>query len=82
MASPQQGESIAVLRTSTRSSERNEKKVEVDAERVIVARDDDEETPPPTFATKYRPFILGALALLILGWWISSIALPATRHRW
>jgi len=29
-----------------------------------------------------RPFILVALGLLILGWWISSIVLPATRHRW
>jgi hypothetical protein len=25
---------------------------------------------------------LVGLALLILGWWISSIVLPETRHRW
>jgi hypothetical protein len=31
---------------------------------------------------RLRPFILVSLALLILGWWISSIVLPATRHRW
>lgn len=31
---------------------------------------------------KLRPFILGALALLILGWWISATVLQATRHRW
>ena len=31
---------------------------------------------------RLRPFILASLALLILGWWISSIVLPATRHRW
>lgn len=31
---------------------------------------------------KFRPFILGGLALLILGWWISATILPATRHRW
>ena len=31
---------------------------------------------------RLRPFILAGLALLILGWWISSIVLPATRHRW
>lgn len=31
---------------------------------------------------KFRPFILGGLALLILGWWISATVLPATRHRW
>jgi CNT family concentrative nucleoside transporter len=29
-----------------------------------------------------RPFFLTALALLILGWWISATVLPATRHRW
>ena len=31
---------------------------------------------------RLRPFILGGIALVILGWWISSIVLPATRHRW
>lgn len=31
---------------------------------------------------KLRPYILTALALLILGWWISATALKATRHRW
>ncbi|KAF8891722.1 Na+ dependent nucleoside transporter C-terminus-domain-containing protein [Infundibulicybe gibba] len=31
---------------------------------------------------KARPLILGGLALLILAWWISSIVLKATRHRW
>jgi hypothetical protein len=31
---------------------------------------------------KYRPFILGGLAFVILGWWISATVLPATRHRW
>ncbi|KDQ57670.1 hypothetical protein JAAARDRAFT_69764 [Jaapia argillacea MUCL 33604] len=30
----------------------------------------------------YRPFILGALAITILGWWICATILPATRHRW
>lgn len=34
------------------------------------------------FYARYRPFILGALALLILAWWISSLVLEATRHRW
>jgi len=32
--------------------------------------------------SKARPFILGGIAVVILGWWISSIVLPATRHRW
>jgi len=31
---------------------------------------------------RLRPFILAGLALLILAWWISSIVLPDTRHRW
>ena len=31
---------------------------------------------------KLRPYILTALALLILGWWISATTLKATRHRW
>jgi CNT family concentrative nucleoside transporter len=31
---------------------------------------------------KIRPFFLAALALLILGWWISATVLTATRHRW
>jgi len=32
--------------------------------------------------SKFRPYILTALALLILGWWISATILKATRHRW
>ncbi|KAH8107842.1 Na+ dependent nucleoside transporter C-terminus-domain-containing protein [Cristinia sonorae] len=34
------------------------------------------------FYAKYRPFILGAVALVILGWWISATVLHKTRHRW
>lgn len=34
------------------------------------------------FYRKFRPFILGGVALLILGWWISATVLKATRHRW
>ncbi|KAF8586726.1 hypothetical protein K439DRAFT_1614951 [Ramaria rubella] len=40
------------------------------------------EGKQPTPRSRYKPYILGALALLILGWWISSIVLTATRHRW
>lgn len=35
-----------------------------------------------TLYMKLRPFILVGLMVLILGWWISSLVLPATRHRW
>lgn len=34
------------------------------------------------FWRRYRPFILAGVAAVILGWWISSIVLKATRHRW
>jgi concentrative nucleoside transporter, CNT family len=35
-----------------------------------------------TLYQRFRPLILGALAATILGWWISSTILKATRHRW
>lgn len=44
--------------------------------------DDRDDTKPPTFYTKWRPLILGALALVILGWWISATIMHTTRHRW
>ena len=49
--------------------------------------DEDGNNIPPNegrsdFYTKHRPFILGGLAALILGWWISATVLPETRHRW
>lgn len=31
---------------------------------------------------KWRPYILGFFAMVILGWWISATILKATRHRW
>ncbi|KAI0785574.1 Na+ dependent nucleoside transporter C-terminus-domain-containing protein [Abortiporus biennis] len=34
------------------------------------------------FYAKSRHFILALLAAAILGWWITSTILPATRHRW
>jgi CNT family concentrative nucleoside transporter len=46
--------------------------------------EDVEETKEHSWTSyeRLRPFILLGIALLILGWWISSIVLPATRHRW
>uniref|UniRef100_A0A8H7XPU2 H+/nucleoside cotransporter n=1 Tax=Psilocybe cubensis TaxID=181762 RepID=A0A8H7XPU2_PSICU len=44
--------------------------------------DDDDDENKPTLYTKYRPYILTAFALVILGWWISATVLEATRHRW
>jgi concentrative nucleoside transporter, CNT family len=31
---------------------------------------------------RLRPFILAGSIVVILGWWISSLVLPSTRHRW
>lgn len=49
-----------------------------------VPQEDIEETKEHSWTSyeRLRPFILGGIALLILAWWISSIVLPATRHRW
>ena len=49
------------------------------------ARQEDFEETKEHSSTSYerlRPFILVGIALVIFGWWISSIVLPATRHRW
>ncbi|KAG5646271.1 hypothetical protein DXG03_003867 [Asterophora parasitica] len=43
--------------------------------------EEEEGRPNPIYA-RIRPLILPALALLILGWWISATVLKATRHRW
>ena len=43
---------------------------------------DAQEPKPPSLYQRFRPLILGALAALILGWWISATVLKATRHRW
>ena len=49
-----------------------------DAEALAV----DDEGEPPRRHSLVRVVTLVGLALLILGWWISSITLHATRHRW
>lgn len=43
--------------------------------------DDKEEHSWFTYR-RFRPYILAGSILVILGWWISSTILPATRHRW
>ena len=43
---------------------------------------DNEESTLTKLTRKYRVVVLGALSALILGWWISSTVLEATRHRW
>lgn len=78
-----------VRRKASRSTESfsNEKQrnQEVDAEAVL-AHDEEEvegaRTQRQIFYRRYRPFILGGIAAVILGWWISATILEATRHRW
>lgn len=57
-----------------------------DVEAAVHAQDDatveEARERRQSFTQRYRVFILGALALLILAWWISSLVIPATRHRW
>ena len=55
-----------------------------EAEKGVPREDHLEEVTgyPRTSYERLRPFILIGLALLILGWWISSTVLPATRYRW
>ncbi|EJD52646.1 hypothetical protein AURDEDRAFT_111274 [Auricularia subglabra TFB-10046 SS5] len=43
---------------------------------------DDAESQGSAFYARYRPLILAAVAIVILGWWISSTVLKATRPRW
>lgn len=43
---------------------------------------DEQESASSRLYKRYRPFILAAVAFVILGWWISSTILQATRHRW
>ncbi|RPD78510.1 H+/nucleoside cotransporter [Lentinus tigrinus ALCF2SS1-7] len=45
--------------------------------------EDDEDVSALTkLYRRFRPVVLLALAGAILGWWICSTILPATRHRW
>lgn len=44
--------------------------------------DDEKKLRRKAIMSKARPFILGAIAFVILGWWVSSIVIPASRGRW
>ncbi|CAE7084299.1 unnamed protein product [Rhizoctonia solani] len=60
-------------------------KPELDKRQAVVHDDDEAELKRErrrAVYQKYRPFILAAVALVILGWWISATVLEATRHRW
>jgi concentrative nucleoside transporter, CNT family len=53
-----------------------------DAQSGPIPSDDEQVSAATLVYRKYRPFILAAVAMVIIGWWISSIVLKATRHRW
>ncbi|KAF9497251.1 H+/nucleoside cotransporter [Pleurotus eryngii] len=70
--------------SSTDSFDKEEKQIH-DEPQVLLQDDADVEAARERRAQLYarlRPFLLGGLAALILGWWISATILPATRHRW
>jgi len=86
MASAPDGHSSSSVRRapSSSSASTKEKKTEDPEQNVYVEKDVEESELKVTQSktTKFRPYLLAALALLILGWWISSTVLKATRHRW
>ncbi|CCM05697.1 uncharacterized protein FIBRA_07929 [Fibroporia radiculosa] len=81
---------IAVERSASRSSSysaSNEKQPIPDAEvqpaKDTLITDGEEATVPNTvWHARLRILLLAGLAATILGWWITSTILPATRHRW
>jgi hypothetical protein len=85
-AAPTGTQAEAVLDSEKKSSHstssiRNEKEIPSrdDAEALVV---NNGEAESPRRRSLVRVVSLVGLALLILGWWISSITLHATRHRW
>ena len=65
---------------STSTHNKSGKQIHVDAEQLVVDSTSDSESSHRH--SLVRVVSLVGLALLILGWWISSITLQATRHRW
>ncbi|PPQ98427.1 hypothetical protein CVT24_004106 [Panaeolus cyanescens] len=71
-----------VKRTGSQSSLDSARKEKYSEAHETAKPVEDEEPARPSFAKKYRHFILAGLAAVILGWWISATVLKATRHRW
>ena len=76
----------AEKRSSASLSEKNEKPTFEKARKAEIARDEAEIAMKKERRQerwqRARPYVLTALVLLILGWWISATVLKATRHRW
>ncbi|RDB25308.1 Solute carrier family 28 member 3 [Hypsizygus marmoreus] len=76
-------ESDLARRSSTESLGKDKSDfTDVEEAQVKSGSGDEEGHGRREFYQKYRPFILSALALVILGWWVSSTVLKKTRHRW
>lgn len=43
---------------------------------------EEDSTDEPKPHSRFRPYILTGVALVILGWWISATVMKTTRHRW
>lgn len=76
-------------RKGSQSSVYSSEKTPIDPElqeKKEIAHDDAEpeeaQAKQSAFYARYRPLILGGVAAVILGWWISATVLKATRHRW
>ena len=84
MQSAAETTSVHRVPSGSSSSLKEKKHADPEQQEAYLAKDTDTEVQTPETRThsKYRHFILGGLALLILGWWISATILKATRHRW
>lgn len=74
----------AVRRTASGSSSslKEKEKLDVPEPVVFLSKDEEQNDKISNKYEVYRPYILGATALVILGWWVSATVLEATRHRW
>ena len=71
--------------SSEYSDDEKKKGAPTDPETAVLEKDaerEDAQSQRSEFYARYRPLILGSLAVLILAWWISATVLKATRHRW
>jgi len=68
-----------VQRKASSSASSNEKRA---GNPDVIVEADQGNAEKAALHDKYRVFILIGLAALILGWWISSTVLEATRGRW
>lgn len=71
-----------VMQHVTSSSSSYEKKEVDDPEALAKFQTTEDNSKASIFYARFRPYILCAFAVAILGWWISATVLPATRHRW